>query len=116
MASSEPQASVIGTNVIYVSITLPTNTGSASNLGTLIAAGTDGATGATLTNAQYMRIMGVAVRGSTVGFAYGGGAASAPISVAVGTDRSEPAQNFHQDTYIKSASGSSTAYAVCVLK
>ncbi len=117
MPEAADRTQTIGKNVLYVTITLPSGTGNASNLATLIAAGTDQATGTTLTTAQYNRIFAVAIRGHAASYKYGGLAGTTPLTVAVGTDRSEPAENFHLDTFIANVvTGTATAYAVCILK
>lgn len=113
------QTQTVGKNVAYVNITLPSGTGNGSTLASLIAAGTDGATAATFATAQYNRIIAVAIRGHSASYRYGGGSTLTyqPITVAVGTDRSEPAENFHLDTYAANVvTGTSTAVAVCILK
>lgn len=119
MSAAAAQTQTIGKNVAYVAITLPSGTGNGSTLASLIAAGTDHSTATTFTTAQYNRILAVAIRGHSASYRYGGGSTVTyqPITVAVGTDRSEPAENFHLDTYIANVvTGTSTAVAVCILK
>lgn len=119
MPEAAAQSQTIGKNIMYVTITLPSGTGNGTLLSNLILSGTDHSTAATVTAAQHARIIGVAIRGHSAAWRYGGGSTVTyqTISVAAGTDRSEPGENWHLDTYVANVvTGTATACAVCVLK
>jgi hypothetical protein len=119
MADPIPQNYVVGTSVMYVTVTLPSLTGTGSLLSNLILSGTDSATATTPTTGNYDSIIGVMLKGHTASYHYGGGASTGTLNVTVttGSNVSEPCVNWHRMTYVKnSASGTQTATAVCILK
>lgn len=110
-----PQDASLGVNMVYVTVTIPAS-GAAATLGSIIAAGTDQATGATLADAKYKRILNVQVTDYVGTIKYGGLAGTTPLSWPANTPMSRPSTQWHLDTFVASSAGSFTAYAQCVLE
>jgi hypothetical protein len=119
MAEPIPQNYTVGTDLMYVDITLPSLTGSGSLLSNLILSGTDAATSAAPTTGKYDTIIGVMIKGHTGTYHYGGaiGTGTLQVDVLSGVNVSEPCVNWHRLTYVKSSvAGTMSVTAVCILK